>query len=156
MLDDFHKRGGGAVYLHYAIDGGKDPAGVAERMGLAFTLGSRFRHGELDLTFKDSKHPITQGLPTLHFTDETYWNLRGDCSRIAVLGTVVEDNVPQPQVWTLEREKSRIVGCIPGHYSWTFDDPLYRVLVLRSICWAAKQNDVDRLSDLCLVGARIH
>ena len=156
MLDDYHKRGGGAVYLHYAIDGGKDGAGVAERMGFAFTLGSRFRHGELDLTFKDSKHPITQGLPTLHFTDETYWNLRGDCSRIAVLGTALEDNAPQPQLWTLEREKSRIVGCIPGHYSWTFDDPLYRVLVLRSICWAAKQHDVDRLSDLCLVGVRIH
>ena len=39
MMDKFHRRGGGAVYLHYAIEGGKDPAGVAERMGLAFTLG---------------------------------------------------------------------------------------------------------------------
>ena len=41
-LDRFHERGGGAVYIHYAVDGGKEPAAAAERIGLAFTLGSRF------------------------------------------------------------------------------------------------------------------
>ena len=50
--------------------------------------------------------------------------------------------------------KSRIVGCIPGHYTWTFDDPLYRVLVLRSISGVARQEDVDRLSELAVIGAR--
>jgi hypothetical protein len=151
----FHQRGGGAVYLHYAVDGGKEPAAVAERMGLAFTLGSKFRHGEFDLVFKDSKHPITRGFSKLRFTDETYWNMRGDVSRLNVLGTSVEDAAPQPELWTLEREKSRIVGCIPGHYTWTFDDPLFRALVLRSICWAAKQENVDRLAELATVGARV-
>ena len=68
----------------------------------------------------------------------------------------MEDNAAQPQLWTLERENSRIVGCIQGHYSWTFDNPLYRLLVLRSICWAAKQQDANRLSELCLIGARVH
>jgi len=151
-LDAFHKRGGGAVYLHYAVDGGKDPAGVTERMGLAFTLGSRFRHGEFDLVFND--HPITRGFPTLHFTDETYWAMRGDPARLNVLGTTVEDNEPRPQLWTLEREKSRIVGCIPGHFTWTFDDPLFRILVLRSICWTARQRDIDRFAELSIIGAR--
>lgn len=154
-LDAFHKRGGGAVYLHYAVDGGKDPAGAAERMGLAFTLGSRFRHGEFDLVFTQPNHPITRGFPTLHFTDETYWAMRGETSRLNVIGTVVEDKEPRPQLWTLEREKSRIVGCIPGHYTWTFDDPLFRVLVLRSICWAAREENVDRLAELAKVGARM-
>jgi type 1 glutamine amidotransferase len=55
----------------------------------------------------------------------------------------------------MEREKSRIVACIPGHYTWTFDDPLFRVLVLRGICWAAKQTDADRLAPLATVGARL-
>jgi len=155
LLDAFHKRGGGAVYLHYGVEGGKEPAAVAERMGLAFTLGSKFRHGEFDLVFKDSNHPITRGFPTLHFTDETYWNMRGDVSRLKVLGTSVEDGAPRPELWTLEREQSRIVGCIPGHYTWTFDDPLFRVLVLRGICWAAKQENVDRLAELATVGARV-
>lgn len=153
-LDAFHKRGGGAVYLHYAIDGGKDPAGVTERMGLAFTLGSRFRHGEFDLVFKSADHPITRRFPTLHFTDETYWAMRGDPARLNVLGTTVEDNEPRPEFWTLEREKSRIVGCIPGHFTWTFDDPLFRILVLRSICWSARQGDIDRLAELSIIGAR--
>ncbi len=155
QLDVFHKRGGGAVYLHYGVEGGKEPAAVAERMGLAFTLGSKFRHGEFDLVFNQTNHPITHGFPTLHFTDETYWNMRGDVSRLNVLGTSIEDGAPRPELWTLEREKSRIVGCIPGHYTWTFDDPLFRVLVLRSICWAAKQENVDRLAELATVGARI-
>jgi len=154
-IDEFHKRGGGAVYLHYAVDGGKDPAGVAERMGLAFTFGSKFRHGEFDLVFTQPNHPITRGFPALHFTDETYWNMRGDAARLNILGTSVEDGAPRPELWTLEREKSRIVACIPGHYTWTFDDPLFRVLVFRSICWAAREENVDRLAELSTLGARV-
>ncbi|MGZ8939319.1 MAG: ThuA domain-containing protein [Limisphaerales bacterium] len=154
-LDQFHQRGGGVVYIHYGVDGGKDPAGMAERAGLAFTLGSKFRHGNFDLVFTDSVHPITRNFPTLRFTDETYWNMRGDSSRLNVIGTAVEEGSPRPELWTLERDKSRIVGCIPGHYTWTFDDPLFRVLVLRSICWSAKQENVDRLADLAFIGARI-
>jgi putative heme-binding domain-containing protein len=154
-LDAYHKRGGGAVYLHYGVDGGKDPAGVAERMGLAFTLGSRFRHGELDLVFKEPRHAITRGFSTLHFTDETYWAMRGDPGRLQVLGTSMEENEPRPQLWTLERERSRIVVCIPGHFTWTFDDPLYRILVLRSICWAARLEEIDRLAELSVIGARV-
>ncbi|HYE33679.1 MAG TPA: ThuA domain-containing protein [Methylomirabilota bacterium] len=154
-MDKYHTRGGGAVYIHYAVDGGKDPAGVAERVGLAFTLGSRFRHGELDLVFSQPQHPITKGFPTLRFTDESYWAMRGDTSRLTVLANSKEDNAPQPQLWTLQRNQSRIVGCIPGHYTWTFDDPLFRVLVFRSIVWAAKDSHVDRLAPLATIGARL-
>jgi putative heme-binding domain-containing protein len=154
VLDEFHQRGGGAVYIHYAVEGGKEPAAVAERMGLAFTLGSRFRHGEFDLVFQQPEHSITRGFPTLHFTDETYWNMRGEVSRLNVLGTATEDDAPRPQLWTLERHRSRIVACIPGHYTWTFDDPLFRILVFRGICWAAKQENVDRLAELAVIGAR--
>ena len=154
-LDKFHQAGGGVVYLHYGVDGGKDPAGMAERAGLAFTLGSKFRHGDFDLVFTTPEHPVTRNFQTLRLTDETYWNMRGDESRLKVIGTAVEDGAARPILWTLAREKSRIVGCIPGHYTWSFDDPLFRVLVLRSICWAARQEDVDRLADLAWVGARL-
>jgi putative heme-binding domain-containing protein len=153
-LDTYHQRGGGAVYIHYGVDGGKAPELAAERFGLAFTMGSRFRHGEFDLVFTQPNHPITRGLPNLHFTDETYWRMRGDVSRLKVLGTSLEDKEPQPELWTLERHKSRIVGCIPGHYTWTFDDPMFRILVFRSICWAAKLDNPDRLAELALVGSR--
>ena len=41
-----------------------------------------------------------------------------------------------------------------GHYTWTFDDPLFRLLVLRGICWTARDH-VDRLSPLATLGARV-
>ena len=43
---------------------------------------------------------------------------------------------------------------IPGHYSWSFDDPLFRVLLLRGIAWSAKE-PVDRFNDLVWPGADV-
>lgn len=154
LLDGYHKRGGGAVYLHYALNGGREPDEAAERMGLACAPGSAFRHGEFDLVFAETVHAITDGFPTLSFTDETYWKMGGDVSRVNILGTALEEGRPRPQLWTLTREQSRIVGVIPGHYTWTFDDPLYRLLVFRSLCWTARQ-PVDRLAELITIGARL-
>jgi len=154
LLDTYQKRGGGLVYLHWGIEGGTHPVPLAERVGLAFSF-SKFRHGPLDIVFNDAKHPITRGFQRLSFIDESYWALKGDPARLSILASSMEDQAPQPQLWTFEREKSRIFGCIPGHYTWTFDDPLYRLLVLRGICWAAKEADVERLSELALIGARI-
>lgn len=34
-----------------------------------------------------------------------------------------------------------------GHYSWMFDDPLFRVLLFRGIAWTAKE-PVDRFNNL--------
>jgi putative heme-binding domain-containing protein len=63
-LDALLARGGGAVFIHYAGDGGADPAGLARRIGLAWEGGrSRFRHGPLDLDFTaDGAHPIARNL----------------------------------------------------------------------------------------------
>jgi putative heme-binding domain-containing protein len=156
LLDDYQKRGGGLVYLHWAVNGDEHAAVLAERIGLAGgRLGVKFRHGEFDLVFPKPDHPVTRGFPTLHFTDETYWAMQGDPARLQILGTGVEEGEPRPQLWALERGKGRVIGCIPGHYNWTFDDPLFRILVLRSICWTGKQENVDRLGELATVGARI-
>ena len=45
-------------------------------------------------------------------------------------------------------------AAIPGHYSWTFDDPLFRVLLLRGIAWTARE-PVDRFNDLVWPGAEL-
>ena len=47
-----------------------------------------------------------------------------------------------------------VVVSIPGHFAWTFDDPLFRVLLLRGIAWAARE-PVDRFNDLVTPGARV-
>lgn len=155
-MDAFLKRGGGAVYVHYAVDGGADAPGFAQRIGLAWQGGkSKFRHGPLDLGFDTSlKHPIARNFDKVHFHDESYWELVGDPKGVSVLARGKEDGKDQPLFWTLEPNGGRVFVSIPGHFSWTFDDPLFRVLLLRGIAWTANE-PVDRFNDLATPGARL-
>jgi type 1 glutamine amidotransferase len=156
-IDRFLRRGGGLVYIHYAVDGGADPAGFSERIGLAWQGGrSKFRHGPLDIEFSPAKdHPIARNFNRVHFHDESYWNLVGDSQRVNLLATGKEEDVDQPLFWTYGPEiGGRVFVSIPGHFAWTFDDPLFRVLLLRGIAWSAGEG-VDRLNDLVLPGARV-
>jgi len=155
-IDAYLKRGGGLVYIHYAVDGGADAPGFAQRIGLAWGgPGMRFRHGPLDLGFETgSKHPIGRNFDKLGLVDESYWNLVGDPSKIDLLASGVEDGEARPLFWTIEPSNGRVFVSIPGHYSWSFDDPLFRVLLLRGIAWTAKE-PVDRFNELAEPGARV-
>jgi type 1 glutamine amidotransferase len=154
-LDAYLARGGGLVYLHYAVDGHRDVEALAERIGLAWRGGrSRFRHGPLELDFGKAKHPIVRGFGKVKFVDESYWELVGDVRRVEVLATGVEEGKARPLLWARQAGKGRVFVSIPGHYTWTFDDPLIRILVLRGMCWAAGA-PVDRLTELATVGARM-
>jgi type 1 glutamine amidotransferase len=153
-IDVFLERGGGLVYIHWAVDGRADAPGFARRIGLASRGGKiKYRHGPLDLAFnKEAKHPIARNFDRLKLVDESYWMLTGDLPADRVLATQVEDKEPRPLFWTTEPAKGRVFVSIPGHYSWTFDDPMYRVLLMRGIAWAAKE-PVDRFNDLVWPGA---
>lgn len=155
-IDAFLERGGGLVYIHYAVDGGPDAPGFAQRIGLAWQGGrSAFRHGPLELDFAPGRdHPIARNFSKVKFVDESYWNLVGDPARIRLMATALEDGQPRPLFWTLEPSNGHVFVSIPGHYSWTFDDPAFRVLLLRGIAWAAKE-PVDRFNALVTPGARI-
>lgn len=155
-IDAFLERGGGLVYLHYAVDGGTDAPGFAQRIGLAWQGGkSKFRHGMVELGFETgSKHPIGRNLDRVRFEDESYWQLAGDPKRIQLLASGLEDGKPQPLFWTIEQGRGRVFVSILGHFAWTFDDPLFRVVLLRSIAWTAKE-PVDRFNQLVLPGARV-
>lgn len=155
-LDAFLKRGGGAVFIHYAVDGGPDPAGFAARIGLAWEGGrSRFRHGPLDLDFTPAgTHPIARNLDRVALVDESYWDLVGDPGRVRVLATAIEEGARRPLFWTAEYGGGRVFVSIPGHYSWSFDDPVFRAIVLRGLAWATGDG-VDRYDPLVTLGARI-
>jgi putative heme-binding domain-containing protein len=154
-LDAFLARGGGLVYIHYAVDGRRDVEALADRIGLAWRGGaSRFRHGPLQLDFTASKHPIARNLGKLALVDESYWNLAGDPKAVDLLASGVEEGSARPLVWTRTLEKGRVFVSIPGHYTWSFDDPLFRLLLLRGIAWTAGE-PVDRFNDLATVGARV-
>ena len=158
-FEDYFARGGGLVVLHFAVDGAGNHDAVAERIGLCWAGGSKFRHGAVDLAF-DAKcdHPIARGFAgsKVHFEDETYWNLKGDPARTQLLASAEEKGEPKPipLLWNVETGKGRVHVNILGHYNWTFNDPLARVLLLRAIAWAAKE-PVDRFNSLVNVGVTL-
>ena len=155
LLDRFLAHGGGVVLIHYAVDGHETVKALADRIGLAWQGGkSAFRHGPLEIDFSNSKHPISRGFEKLRLVDESYWNLVGDLMSIELIGTGMEEGSPRPLFWTRQVGSGRVFVSIPGHFNWTFDDPLFRVLILRGVGWAANQ-PIDRFNELATLGARL-
>lgn len=155
-IDPFLARGGGLVYLHWAVDGRGQEAAMAQRIGLAALGGKiRYRHGELNVDFSPAgEHPIARNFSKVRWVDESYWELAGNASKLTLLGQADEEGAPRPQFWTVERGRGRVFVSIPGHYMWTFDDPLFRTLIFRGIAWVGHR-DVDRFNELVMVDARV-
>jgi type 1 glutamine amidotransferase len=152
-LDQYLNRGGGLVYLHYAVDGHDHVEELAQRIGLAWRGGgSKFRHGPLDLDLHP--HPITAGMTRPHFVDESYWQLIGDPANIQPVADGIEEDKPQPLMWTREQGRGRVFVSIPGHYTWTFDDPLFRVLIFRGMAWSAHA-PLNTFDDLVTIGTKV-
>ncbi|MSU34893.1 MAG: ThuA domain-containing protein [Pedosphaera sp.] len=152
-LDAFLARGGGLVFLHFSVNGGRDIEPLAARLGRVWGTGNQWRRG--DVTLKYEPHPITIGFPQTDVRpEEPYWRLNGNGDGTRTIATTDEDGAPQPQVWTAERNGGRLFVCIPGHFTWTHDDPLYRVLVYRGLCWSARR-PLNRLDDAVFTGTRV-
>ncbi len=152
-LDAYLKRGGGLVLIHSATytlgdlqtaDGQR----VVELSGLLFDEGIQVRHGPMSLKIATPEHPICRGLPpVIRWVDEPYWPPTGDPRTVQVLATSDETVAkgatqlkPQPMFWTCARGKGRVFGCTPGHFNWTFDDPYFRLILLRGMAWAAGES----------------
>jgi len=154
QLDGFLEQGGGVVLLHSSTIADKQPEKLAERIGLAFQPGrSKYRHGPLDLKIiAPPDEPITRGLPRqIHFVDESYWPMIGDTNSVRVLATANEEGKDWPMLWTRDRGRGRVFASIVGHYAWTYDDPLFRIIVLRGIAWVVKE-PVERFEPLATEG----
>ena len=140
QLDAFLARGKGVVLIHSAVIADKEPETLAERIGLsAHPRRTGYRHMPFELRL--TEHPIARGLPErIDLLDEPYWPLIGSTNDVHVLASAKVDGQWRPLVWTRERGKGRVFASIPGHYTWTLNDPLFRVLLLRGIAWAAGQD----------------
>jgi putative heme-binding domain-containing protein len=139
QLDDFQTRGGGVVVFHSATIADKEPEQLAARLGLAAQPGpTKYRHTPVLLNFvAPTNHAVTRGFKQLNLLDEPYWPMFGDTNRIEVLAAADVDGQARPLVWTFQKGRGRVFASITGHYTWTFDDPLFRVLALRGVAWAA-------------------
>ena len=154
QLDAYLARGGGVVVLHSATIADKEPEQLAERLGLAAQpQRTKYLHCPLDLVITaPTNHPITQGLPrVIPLIDEPYWPMIGDAGKVEVLATAEQEGKAWPMIWTFQKGKGRVFASILGHYSWTHDDPMFRILVLRGMAWAAG-TDVRRLEKLSMQG----
>ncbi len=165
-LDAYLSGAGGFVGIHSALwkrKSGNPSQKAVELTGLmAEDNYSLWRHGPMDLKVTARKHPICLGLPEkIHFVDEPYWPLKDDQSKVEVLATSDEEirggsggTRPEPMFWVTQRGKGRVFGCILGHYNWTFDDPYFRILLLRGMAWATGESPY-RFDSLVLRGARL-
>jgi putative heme-binding domain-containing protein len=157
-MDAFFARGGGAVCIHWAVEAGGGCEECARRIGFASNAPAiKFRHGPLDLQFTSVPHPIVRNFQSLALHDESYWQLAGDPEGVSVLANSVEEGAARPQFWALEHKgpkSGRVFVSIPGHYSWTFDDPLFRILLVRGIAWTCGQ-PVDRFNNLITAGLEL-
>ena len=154
-LDQYLKRGGGVVMIHWAINGEDRAQEFAQRIGLASRAGKiKYRHGPLQLDTVNHQHPIMRNIDRLDLYDESYWKLSGEPEDIEVLATSTEDNEATPQIWIRDHKPGRVFVSIPGHYNWTFDDPLFRIVLLRGIAWSANE-PIDRFNELVTPGARM-
>jgi type 1 glutamine amidotransferase len=138
QLDKFLARGGGVVLLHSATIAEKGPEQFADRVGICFRTLIKFRHGPVDLNVPPGAldHPVMRGFGTVHQVDESYWPHVG-AGEMTMLATTPEEGSERPMAWAAERGKGRVFGTLLGHYTWTFDDPLARLLILRGMAWAA-------------------
>lgn len=160
-LERFLAGGGGFVAIHPAVIPEKNfSKRLAELIGLAWEDGyTRWRHGPMALKIAAPDHPICCGLPeTIHLLDEAYWPFRGDFSKVTVLATSdetisknSEQTKPEPMFYAYQYRKGRAYSCVLGHYTWTFDDPYVRILLLRGMAWAAQESPY-RFDSLVLRG----
>jgi type 1 glutamine amidotransferase len=164
-------RGAGVVTIHWAIGCDQEWDNHANRFGLSYRAAS-FRHGKVTLKLTEKESPILLGLPKqMQFVDEPYWPFIGDKSRVNVLASSDEmtqrgddrgknpgdDRVETiPVFWTYESPdtKGRVFVSIFGHFYWTFDDPYFRLMLLRGMAWAAK-DDVYRFDKLAMEGVEM-
>lgn len=172
MMDEFLERGGGMMAIHAAFIQGRAGSRVAERFGLAWD-GGHTKWGVLptpSLVNEERTHGIFHGFPReLIIVDEHYWGLGGNKKEITVLATSQSgpvnaskgppnpdelDGIQWPLFWTKNIGEGRVFGSIPGHNLFTFNDPYFRIILLRAMAWTMRES-FDPFKPLVTRGAQI-
>ncbi len=163
LIDSYQERGGGLIFLHLALlqASGEE---LAKRIGLAFGTGNApngpTKYGVLptpvSLTTEAADSPIFERFsPDLELVDELYWNLTGDPEEVTTLVTSPAgpefatpappkpedlDGQAWPVMWTMERGPGRVFATVLGHNYFSFNDPFFRIILLRAMAWAMKES----------------
>lgn len=157
MFQKFVDDGGSVVSLHESCI--MRPSERAEKLagcigcswkGNKASKWSKFTHN--NPLYLKTDHPAFKGLPnSIKLNDESYWNLLKR-EKVEVIGAIApadtknfNDALKHPDVrsdafWTYTSGNGRVFGTTTGHFTYTFHDPIYRLILLRGMAWAL---DVD-------------
>ena len=163
LIDAYQKRGGGLIFIHMALMQGSGEA-LAKRIGLAWDhRQGATKWGVLPtpvtLTDAAKESPIFERFPaTFHLAEEFYWHLRGDPEGITPLVTspagpaIANKPLPGPPkiedldgkawpvMWTREVGRGRVFVSAAGHNYFTFNDPYFRIILLRAMAWTMHES----------------
>jgi len=148
--------GGGVVSIHESVimrplasaEKYADCIGCSWKGNKSSTWG-KFGH-DTPLYLK-TDHAVFAGLPeSIKLSDESYWNMiqRDSVEVIGVIAPQTEKAFSEIEkgkdargqaFWTYTSGKGRAFGTTTGHYTYTYHDPLYRILLMRGIAWAVKE-----------------
>ncbi len=163
LVDAYQKRGGGLIFIHMALMQGSGED-LSKRIGLAW---DRKKDGTkwgllptpVSLTEAALKSPIFERFPAkFDLSEEFYWRLRGAPSGITPLATAPAgpaiankplkgppkkedlDGKAWPVMWTTQVERGRVFVSGAGHNYFTFNDPYFRIILLRAMAWTMKES----------------
>ena len=126
-------------YVYY------DNTGKLQRDMSPGRAGSHGPEHEYTIKIRNSKHPITKGMPTewLHTRDELYDRLRGPAENMEVLATAFSSKEQkgtdrhEPMLLTLRYGKGRIFHTPMGHADYSVECVGFITCLLRGSEWAA-------------------
>ena len=159
MFQRFVDRGGNVVSIHESCI--IRPLARAEKLAGCIGCswkGNRDSHwGKFSQDhplYLKTKHPAFAGLPdSVQLNDESYWSLLSR-ENVEVIGTIAPEkenigksfnNILKTEsarseaFWTYHSGKGRVFGTTTGHYTYTFFDPVYRLILFRGIAWCLKE-----------------
>ena len=165
LVEAYQNRGGGLIFLHLALLEGSDAGDrLAKRIGLSYGVRNS-AHGPtkwgvlptpLQITDAGTESPIFEGFPReLDLVDELYWNLNGDAKDVNTMMTsqggplLGSSGPPKPEeldgkawpvMWTKETGQGKVFATVLGHNYFTFNDPYFRIMLLRGMAWTMNES----------------